>query len=446
MQLRKVLVFLFIILIILSNTALVSTSAEAAGVNAAQPQTNGKAAVLMDASSGRVLYEKNSHDRLPQASLTKIMTALLVIENGDLNKEVTVSENAANTPECSIYLEPGETLTRLELLYGAMLHSGNDAAMTLAESVSGNELSFVKLINQRARQLEMNDTHFCNPHGLEAAGHYSSAYDLALLSRKALANQVFAQVVGTKQKLIPWAGHNEDRVLINMNRLLYRYDGTIGVKTGYTKEAGNCVVGAARKGDMVLVAVSMNSTAVYDDLQQMLDYGFENYQMLTLGKIDEISFDIKVMEGESKTIAAAPAEDLRVAVTPAEIPGVCYSIVPPAQVTAPLEKGSALGVFKLYIDGKQVAAIDLLASESVNKKVPNKYLASLGQSMIFLLTKWYYFMAGLLLALMLYKRKNKISWEECLRRFLLRLLRKPIERRRRSSRAKSRTREFYRNN
>jgi D-alanyl-D-alanine carboxypeptidase (penicillin-binding protein 5/6) len=259
------------------------------------PEPRGKAAVLMDAASGRVLYSKNCHDRLPPAGLTKIMTTLLVVENGEINKKVEASEHAAKTPESTIYLQPGEVLTRLQLLYACMLHSANDAATDLAESTAGSEPAFVKLMNQRAKQLGMCDTHYKNPHGLEIKGHYTSAFDLALVTRQAMANPIFCQVVATRSISIPWADHAQDRILLNENRLFYRYPGTIGVKTGYTRQAGNCVVGAAKRGKLVLIAVSLNSPTVYDDLEQMLDFGFTHYQNLTLIKASLISVKVKVL-------------------------------------------------------------------------------------------------------------------------------------------------------
>lgn len=424
MKYHKIYITLFIILINLLNP--VPASAD----NNNPPETNGKAVVLMDASSGRVLYERNSHLQLPPASVTKIMTALLVVENGDLDKNVVVSEHAADTPEATIYLEPGETLSRIELLYGAMLPSANDAATVLAESVSGNEESFIELMNKRADQLGMKDTHYCNPHGLNAKEHYSSAYDLALLAKQALSNQVFAEVVGTKQKSIPWASRDEDRVLINQNRLLYRYDGAIGVKTGYTTEAGNCVVGAARKGNMTLIAVSLNSPTVYDDLQKMLDYGFENYQMVALGDRKQFSGEAEVIAGEIKTVPFTAAGNLMVAAKENEIPYLSFAVVSQPKVEAPVKKGDVLGNCTLYISGEQITSLDLLATQSVNR-VSRTFAHSLGQWMGWILSKWYIYIAGLVIVAVLYKRKKNISFEECLKRLLLRLLRKKIEQKRR---------------
>jgi D-alanyl-D-alanine carboxypeptidase (penicillin-binding protein 5/6) len=241
-----------------------------------QPEVKGKAAILVNAQTGKVIYVKNSHMQLPPASLTKIMTALLVIEHESLDQKVRISKHAAEIGlgVSNIALQPGEVLTREQLLYGCMLHSANDCATALAESTGGSESEFIKLMNQRARELKMNDTHFVNAHGLNDKDHYTSVYDLALLTRKAMTNPMFKRVVNTRWKVIPGNGHLQDRLLLNENRLLYRYQGAEGVKTGYTRQAGNCVVGAARRGKLELIAISMNSPAVYDDLERLLNYGF----------------------------------------------------------------------------------------------------------------------------------------------------------------------------
>lgn len=365
MKVIKSVCFLLVLyfLFILVNPVTASTNMTA------YPETNGKAVILLDANSGRVLYERNSHQQLPPASLTKIMTGLLVVENGDLEQIVTVSEYAAATPECTIYLEPGETLTRMELLYGALLPSANDACNALAESMAGSETNFLVLMNQRARELGLQNTHFLNTHGLEAEGHYSSAYDLAILTKKALSYPVFAEVVKTKSKTIPWAGRaDEDRILLNQNRLLSRYEGAIGVKTGYTKQAGNCVVGAARRGEMILIAVSMNSSTVYDDLKNMLDFGFDNYKMVTLGESNDFLGEVKVIKGDSKVEKVRPASNISLAATDAEIPYLAYSINLKPSVTAPISQGDILGACKLYLKGEQIGSIDLVAAQTIGLK------------------------------------------------------------------------------
>lgn len=232
------------------------------------PQVSAKSAALLDGTTGECLYEKNGDQRALIASTTKIMTGLLVCEAGDLDRTVTVPETAAGTEGSSMYLKSGETLTRCELLYGMMLHSGNDAALTLAISVSGSEAAFVRQMNRRACALNLTQTHFANPHGLDSGENYSTALDLARLAQAALQNEQFRAVVSTKT--ITCAG----RTLTNHNKLLWRYDGCIGVKTGYTRHAGRILVSAAERGGRMLIAVTISDPDDWRDHVSLLDYGF----------------------------------------------------------------------------------------------------------------------------------------------------------------------------
>ena len=232
------------------------------------PQVSAKSAALLDGTTGELLYEKNGDQRALIASTTKIMTGLLVCEAGDLDRTVTVPETAAGTEGSSMYLKSGETLTRRELLYGMMLHSGNDAALTLAISISGSEAAFVRQMNRRACALNLTQTHFANPHGLDSGENYSTALDLARLAQAALQNEQFRAVVSTKT--ITCAG----RTLTNHNKLLWRYDGCIGVKTGYTRHAGRILVSAAERGGRMLIAVTISDPDDWRDHVSLLDYGF----------------------------------------------------------------------------------------------------------------------------------------------------------------------------
>lgn len=232
------------------------------------PQVSAKSAALLDGTTGECLYEKNGDQRALIASTTKIMTGLLVCEAGDLDRTVTVPETAAGTEGSSMYLKSGETLTRRELLYGMMLHSGNDAALTLAISISGSEAAFVRQMNRRACALNLTQMHFANPHGLDSGENYSTALDLARLAQAALQNEQFRAVVSTKT--ITCAG----RTLTNHNKLLWRYDGCIGVKTGYTRHAGRILVSAAERGGRMLIAVTISDPDDWRDHVSLLDYGF----------------------------------------------------------------------------------------------------------------------------------------------------------------------------
>ena len=232
------------------------------------PQVSAACAALIDGRTGQTLYEKDADRRALIASTTKIMTGLLVCEAGETDRRVTVPSLAVGLEGSSMYLKQGETLTRRDLLYGMMLHSGNDAALTLAISVSGSEQAFVRQMNLRAQALGLRQTHFANPHGLDSGENYSSARDLAMLAQAALQNQQFRTVVGTKT--ITCAG----RTLTNHNKLLWRYDGCIGVKTGYTRHAGRILVSAAERGESQLIAVTLADPDDWRDHAALLDYGF----------------------------------------------------------------------------------------------------------------------------------------------------------------------------
>lgn len=388
-----------------------------------EPQTNGKAVVLMDAHSGQVLYERNCHEQLPPASLTKIMTGFLVAENGHLDQRVTVSEHAAETPESTVYLEPGEVLTRMELLYAAMLPSANDACVALAESVAGSEAAFLTMMNQKAGELGLKNTHFVNPHGLHDDNHYSSAYDMALLAKHALNNPVFAEVVSTKRKIIPWDSRpEEDRVLLNQNRLLYRYDDAVGVKTGYTKQAGNCVVGAAKRGDMFLVAVSMNSPTVYEDLEHLFEFGFSHYHMICMGKSYEISREVSVNNGDTRTVTAIPKDDVQIAVTDEEVPYLVYRLEVKPEVFAPVMAGDRLGTCILYLKGEQVGSIDLIAQNKISLK--HSAAIPFSSSSKIISSKWFFIPASLVVLILLFRKSTKL--QNGLKRLILLLLRKRI--------------------
>lgn len=232
------------------------------------PAVQASCAVLLDAQTGQVLYEKQADQRALIASTTKIMTGLLVCEAGNLDRQQTVPAEAAGLEGSSLHLKSGQTLTRRELLYGMMLHSGNDAALTLAVALCGSEQAFVRQMNRRAQTLGLKNTHFSNPHGLDSGENYSTALDLALLSREALKNPMFRTVVSTKN--IQCAG----QTLTNHNKLLWRYEGCIGVKTGYTRHAGRILVSAAERGGHTLIAVTIADPDDWRDHIALLDYGF----------------------------------------------------------------------------------------------------------------------------------------------------------------------------
>lgn len=240
---------------------------------------NAGAAVLMDSVTGKVLYEKNGYTQMGMASTTKIMTAILAIENGNLDDVVTVSSNAAGLEGTSMYLALGEKVKMEDLIYGLMLPSGNDASVAIAEHISGSVEAFAELMNQKAKEIGANQTHFTNPHGLYDPNHYTTAYDLALISRYAMQNPVFEEVAATGTKAVPWEGHKEKKWLANANKLLKLYDGADGIKPGYTPETGRTLVGSATRDGWRVITVTLNCRGDWEEHKKMFDYAFNLYQM-----------------------------------------------------------------------------------------------------------------------------------------------------------------------
>lgn len=245
-------------------------------------QTSAQAAVVMEQSSHRVLFAKNSDEHLPMASTTKIVTALTVLNHANLNDVVEIPSQAVGVEGSSIYLRAGEHLTVKELLLGLMLRSGNDSAMALALHTAGSVEAFAQLMNETACQNGCTDSNFVNPHGLHDPNHYTSAHDLALLTCAALDNADFREIVSTKTVRISNEGMDCDRVLVNKNKLLNSYFGADGVKTGYTKKAGRCFVGSATQNGMQVVVVVLNCGPMFEETAQMLDAAFANYSMQTV--------------------------------------------------------------------------------------------------------------------------------------------------------------------
>jgi serine-type D-Ala-D-Ala carboxypeptidase (penicillin-binding protein 5/6) len=257
---------------------------------AAAPGVSAASAVLIEQKSGRILYEKEAHKKMRIASITKIMTAILAIESGKMNRYVTVSEQATRAEGSSVYLKPGEKIKLEDLVYGLMLRSGNDSAVAIAEYVGGSLDGFVYLMNQKAREIGMHNTHFANPHGLDDhENHYSTAYDMAILTRYAMQNKTYQKISGTKVHRAPNPSENWDRVWKNKNRLLSKYKYTTGGKTGYTKRAKRTLVSTAQNGDMSLIAVTLNAPDDWNDHISLYESGFREYDMaevLSKGKID----------------------------------------------------------------------------------------------------------------------------------------------------------------
>ncbi|PAF30240.1 D-alanyl-D-alanine carboxypeptidase family protein [Paenibacillus sp. 7516] len=272
------------------------------------PSTHAQSAALIDVTSGRILYSKDGDKELRIASLTKIMTAIVAIEQGKLDDKVKVSSTAFAKEGSSLYLKLGEEMTLENMLYGLMLRSGNDAASAIAEHVGGSEEGFVLLMNKKAEEIGLKHSHFMNPHGLDADGHYSTANDLARLTAYALHNPVFKRIVATEDKSAPNPNESWEYSWHNKNKMLRLYEGADGVKTGYTKKAFRCLVSSATRNGQQLAAVTLNDGNDWNDHARMLDFGFENFPLVEIAQKEQPVANTDVITGRGFTYPLAESE------------------------------------------------------------------------------------------------------------------------------------------
>lgn len=362
---KRLLVLMLLVAVVLTAPA-----------HGAEPFTvEAKGAVLIDADSGRILFGQNENEMLPMASTTKIMTALLALEMGDMSETITVGKNAYGVPGTSMYLELGEEMTLEQMLYGLMLASGNDAAVAIAEHLGGTVENFCRLMTRRAEEIGCENTIFSTPHGLPAQQHHTTAWDLALITREALKLPAFREIVSTQRASLPWAGHAYNRVLTNKNRLLSSYPGAIGVKTGYTRAAGRCLVFAAEREGMLLLGVLLNCPNWFEEAEMLLDQGFRDWQMVTLLEDGEIIREIPVENGTEKSVRVRAAGNLAAPMKTDAWPDLMLEL--PASLPAGVEKGQKIGTASLRDGGEILASIPLYAEGSVPEKTFRDGLARL---------------------------------------------------------------------
>ena len=335
------------------------------------PSVSAKAAIVMDQNTGRVLYEKNAHLKLPMASTTKIMTLLIALERGNLNDIVTVSQKAASVGGSSIWLSPGEKIDMESLLYGLMLNSGNDAATAIAEHIGGTVENFVEMMNQKAKEIGAYNTHFVTPSGLDIGidDHYTTAYDLALITRYAFLNYPkFAEIVSTKEKTIPWEGKEWDRYLRNKNKLLWIYEGADGVKTGFTNKAGRCLVSSATREGRRFIAVVLNSPPMWEDSMKILDYAFSKFKPFKVFERNDVVKKVKVEKGKIEEIEVAVEKDCIIPVSEEEIGEVNLEFHIPDKLEAPIKKGEKIGHVVVKIGEEKVCEVNCLSFQEVDRQ------------------------------------------------------------------------------
>jgi len=327
-------------------------------VRAEEPSVSAKSAVVLEYATGKTVYAKNENEKLPMASTTKIMTALLALERGNLSDIITIGPKAAGVEGSSMYLKAGEQLSLEELLYGLMLSSGNDAAVAIAEHIAGSEEAFAKMMTDRAVALGCTNTSFQNANGLPNDNHYTTALELARITGKALENPKFREIAASKSARVGM------RQLTNHNKLLSMYEGAIGVKTGFTKASGRTLVSAAVRDGVELIAVTLSAPDDWDDHMKMLDYGFANMERRHLATGNAIAGAVTVADGTKTDVQVCFAGDFSISVCKSEKTEIQYIL--PQSVAAPIHKGAEVGKAEFYLEGIKMGEVGLISGETVD--------------------------------------------------------------------------------
>ena len=330
-------------------------------------------AILIDKDTGRILYEKNAYQKRGMASTTKIMTALVALDNGNLDKITEVSYEAASTMGSSMYLKPGEKIKMESLLYGLMLSSGNDAATAIAQEIGGDIPGFSKMMNEKAQKIGMKDTHFDNPHGLDSDTHYSTAYDMALLARYAMRNEKFCEIVSSKRKNVELNGVENSRFLTNHNRLLNLYPYCNGVKTGFTKACGRCLVSSAQKDGVSLIAVTLNAPDDWNDHISMYNDAFSKLKSYKIIEKNTYICSIDVENSDADKIELYSKDKIYLSLTEDEYKGLNIKYNYPKSVNAPVYKGQKYGKLTVCVNNTQLCETDLVSEYGIMEKSEIKY-------------------------------------------------------------------------
>ncbi|MEE1240068.1 MAG: D-alanyl-D-alanine carboxypeptidase family protein [Acutalibacteraceae bacterium] len=323
--------------------------------------TSAKAAAVINGDTGEVIYAQNADEKLPMASTTKIMTALLLCENADLNKEITVTADMLRVEGSSMGLLAGDRVTYHDLLYGMMLASGNDAANVTAISLGGTVEKFADMMNKKAEELGLCNTHFVTPSGLDADGHYTTARELALLAAYALKNEEFAKAASSESAVLNYGNPPYRRSLTNHNKMLKLFDGAVGVKTGFTKKSGRCLVSAARKDGKLAVAVTLNDPDDWNDHANLLNYG--------LDKIKQTNYSPKI-SCYNIPVVGSEAEQIEVFIEPytintLETENISCQVYLPKFLYAPIVKGDVLGTVEYKMGDEVIGTVELTSLRNI---------------------------------------------------------------------------------
>ncbi len=334
--------------------------------------TSAKASILINGDTGEVIYKNNENMQLSMASTTKIMTSLLLCEYGHFEETVTVTKEMVAVEGTSMGLLPDDTVSLHDLLYGMLLASGNDAANTTAIVISGSVVNFVELMNKRAMEIGMKNTHFATPSGLDDNTHYSTAYDMALLAKTALQNKKFAEACSAKSANLCYGNPPYNRTLKNHNRLLNMYEGCIGVKTGFTKKSGRCLVSAAKQGNKFLIAVTLNDKNDWQDHIALFDYGFSVLKEKNVNLKNNV-LSVPIING-NKHFTTAYID--QISVSSACNAQIDYKLNVKEFLYAPVKKGQVIGTTDYYLNDKLYKTIPITSNMNVDYKPDkqNKFL------------------------------------------------------------------------
>ncbi|MBQ7279019.1 MAG: D-alanyl-D-alanine carboxypeptidase [Clostridia bacterium] len=332
----------------------------------AQGSISAQGAVLIEAASGRLLYRKNETQRLPMASTTKIMTALLALEQGQLQDVITVPAEAAGVEGSSLYLSAGEQLTLEDLLYGLLMASGNDAAVAIALYVDGSVAAFAQRMNERAAALGCTDTHFVTPNGLHDPEHYTTALDLSRIAAAAMQNATFQKMVSTQRYTTTSGSHR--RTFTTKNKVLTQIEGGCGIKTGYTKKAGRCLCFAARREGMLLIGTVLHAPDMWNDARLILEEGFSHYRLEPLLPGGQSLGQVAVMGSEKKALPVAAKQDILYPVKTDGSEGITRETEIFESLQAPVSPGQQAGECRLFVNGTLVNTVPLYTFEGADKR------------------------------------------------------------------------------
>lgn len=360
---KLITLFMIFLLVFIPNASVLADDTEAFDL-----KLTAQSAILIEASTGRVIWEKDADVRHYPASMTKMMTGILALEKLPPKADVVISPNAAATEDCPLEIVAGECLSADNIITGMLMESDNGAAVAIAEAVDGSVSQFVQRMNERAQEIGMSNTHFVNPNGLTEANHYSTARDMAKLARFAMNNKKFREIVSTKNQVIHWeVPARQQKLAENTNKLLANYNGMNGIKTGWTEAAGGCLAASARRNGVELIAIVMQTPGPDDrfaDARKLLDYGFKQVKMVKGIAKDRVSRKLWVRGGTSASVMAHPADDINYPLINGEDPKhytLSYDV--PKVIAAPLKDGETVGRIIIKYDNKEVGSVPMISEK-----------------------------------------------------------------------------------